>query len=85
MTTVIHWFRHDLRLADNAAFSQACAAATHVLPVWCHDPSLDVMTAWGFARTGPHRRRFVADTLGDLAKNLGGAGGLGKSLGGLFG
>jgi deoxyribodipyrimidine photo-lyase len=70
MTTVIHWFRHDLRLADNAAFSQACAAATHVLPVWCHDPSLDVMTAWGFARTGPHRRRFVADTLGDLAANL---------------
>lgn len=70
MTTLIHWFRHDLRLADNAAFSQACASATHVVPVWCHDPSGDAATAWGFVRTGPHRRRFLADTLGDLASHL---------------
>lgn len=70
MTTLIHWFRHDLRLADNAAFSQACASATHVVPVWCHDPSGDAATAWGFVRTGPHRRRLLADTLGDLASHL---------------
>ena len=61
MKTVIHWFRHDLRLADNLAFARACATADRVLPVWCHDPSLDVMTAWGVARTGPHRRRFRAE------------------------
>lgn len=70
MSTVIHWFRHDLRLADNAAFSRACATGTRVLPVRCHDPSLDAPTAWGFDRTGPHRRRFLADTLADLATQL---------------
>lgn len=36
----IHWFRHDLRLADNAAL---CAAARHgtVLPIYIVDPDND--------------------------------------------
>jgi deoxyribodipyrimidine photo-lyase len=37
VSPVIHWFRNDLRLADNCAFAQACAAGGPVLPVYVHD------------------------------------------------
>lgn len=70
MTTLIYWFRNDLRLADNPAFSQACQSATLLLPVYCHDPKADETTPWGFARTGPHRRQFLVDSLADLSAQL---------------
>ena len=68
MNTIIYWFRNDLRLADNAALTRACAAATHILPVYCHPP--DAVTPWGFARAGAHRRHFLASALADLASQL---------------
>lgn len=70
MTTVIYWFRNDLRLLDNPALTQACNAATQLLPVYVHDPECDAITRWGFVRTGPHRRRFLAAGLADLAGQL---------------
>ncbi|GAA4020056.1 DASH family cryptochrome [Actimicrobium antarcticum] len=70
MSTVIYWFRNDLRLLDNPAFTQACQAGTRLLPVYCHDPAGDTVTPWGFARTGAHRRHFLAATLADLAAQL---------------
>lgn len=70
MTTVVYWFRNDLRLADNPALSRACSAATHVLPVYCHDPAGDATTPWGFRRVGAHRRAFLADTLAGLDRQL---------------
>ncbi len=36
MTTVIHWFRQDLRLADNPALAAACAQGA-VIPVYIFD------------------------------------------------
>ncbi|WP_199098048.1 deoxyribodipyrimidine photo-lyase [Dyella sp. ASV21] len=38
MSTAIVWFRRDLRLADNAALSAACAAHEHILPLYIHAP-----------------------------------------------
>ena len=70
MTPVIYWFRNDLRLPDNAAFTAACRAGAPLLPVYCHDPKGDALTAWGCVRVGPHRRHFLAATLGDLAGQL---------------
>jgi deoxyribodipyrimidine photo-lyase len=35
-----------------------------------HDPECDALTRWGFARTGPHRRHFLAAGLADLAGQL---------------
>ena len=72
MTTVIYWFRNDLRLLDNPALTRACNAAMQLLPVYVHDPESDgaAMTRWGFARTGPHRRHFLAAALADLAAQL---------------
>ncbi len=70
MKTVIYWFRNDLRLLDSPALTQACNDATQVLPVYVHDPDYDVTTRWGFARTGQHRRNFLAAGLADLAGQL---------------
>ena len=75
MTTVIYWFRNDLRLLDNPALTQACNTATQLLPVYVHDPDGDATTRWGFARTGPHRRHFLAAGLADLATQLAARGG----------
>ncbi|MDF4025816.1 deoxyribodipyrimidine photo-lyase [Luteibacter sp. PPL201] len=37
-TTAIHWFRRDLRLADNPALAAAAAAHAHVVPLYIHAP-----------------------------------------------
>lgn len=65
-TTVIHWFRNDLRLGDNPALVEACTSAGRLLPVYCHDPAAAAPTRWGFVRRGPHRRAFLEAALGDL-------------------
>jgi deoxyribodipyrimidine photo-lyase len=70
MTCVIYWFRNDLRLQDNPALVLACKTATHLLPVFFHDPQFDADTPWGFIRVGAHRRQFLKDTLADLSQQL---------------
>ena len=70
MSTCIYWFRSDLRLHDHAPMAQALAKATLLLPVYCHAPDDTAPGPWGFARTGPHRQRFIADTLADLRAAL---------------
>lgn len=72
MSTVIYWFRNDLRLADNPALRHACQTASRLVPVYCHAP--DQTTEWGFERVGPHRRQFLAGGLADLAAQLGARG-----------
>ena len=37
-TTVLIWFRHDLRLADHPALAAALATGGRVLPVFVWDP-----------------------------------------------
>jgi deoxyribodipyrimidine photo-lyase len=70
MTVAIYWFRNDLRLLDNPAFTLACASASALLPVFIHDPAASEETRWGFARTGLHRQQWLADTLADLHLQL---------------
>jgi deoxyribodipyrimidine photo-lyase len=73
MATVIYWFRNDLRIDDNPAFTQAHQCAQQVLPVFCHT-ALNTQglatTRWGFERVGAHRQRFLNDSLHDLAASL---------------
>ena len=60
MSTVLFWFRNDLRLHDQPALHAALTSgATHLLPVVCL-PAPDERTPWGFARVGSHRRAFTA-------------------------
>ena len=66
MSTVLLWFRNDLRLHDQPAQHVALTSgATHLLPVVCL-PAPDERTPWGFARVGAHRRAFTAAALRGL-------------------
>jgi deoxyribodipyrimidine photo-lyase len=69
MSTLIYWFRNDLRLADNLAFAQACLKADSLLPVFIHD-SKEQETVYGFERQGLHRKAFLRASLDDLKAQL---------------
>ncbi|WP_329741497.1 deoxyribodipyrimidine photo-lyase [Dyella sp. A6] len=49
MSTAIVLFRRDLRLADHAALTAACAAHAHVMPLYVHAPDEDAPWAAGGA------------------------------------
>lgn len=66
LNTIIYWFRNDLRLRDNPAFSKACARADHIIPVYVHDETLSLVTSWGIARTSLHREHFLRTALSGL-------------------
>lgn len=71
MSTVLFWFRSDLRLHDQPALRAACeSGATHLVPVYCH-PDYEEQTPWGFARVGVHRRAVLTAVLRDLSRQLG--------------
>jgi deoxyribodipyrimidine photo-lyase len=70
MSTVIYWFRGDLRLEDNSAFKEACLAATHLLPIYIHSDDSDDLTGWGFPRFANHSRKFLQQSLNDLRHQL---------------
>ena len=65
--TVVHWFRRDLRVADNTALSRAGRDAERVVPVfvlddhYAEDPEENV---------GPARFRFLRESLEELAASL---------------
>ncbi len=67
---VIHWFRRDLRIADNTALVQAAGSGCPVIPVY-------FLSGWrdSHAWTGPKRQHFLCGGLASLAGNL-------ESLGG---
>jgi deoxyribodipyrimidine photo-lyase len=68
MNTLIYWFRQDLRLADNPAFTHACEIADTLLPVYC--TPVATSTPWGFERIGAHRQYFEQSAVSALAEQL---------------
>jgi len=65
MLPVIHWFRRDLRVADNTALHQAARQSAPVIPVY-------VLSRWKKSHhwTGPNRQHFLCGCLASLARNL---------------
>ena len=64
--TAVMWFRRDLRLEDNPALLEACAAGEDgVLLLFVVDPRL-----WEPA--GPARRAYLAASLAALDESVGG-------------
>ena len=63
--SVIHWFRRDLRIADNTALCRAAKPGISVVPVY-------ILSDWRGAHhwTGPNRQHFLCSSLESLAKNL---------------
>ena len=70
MKAAIYWFRNDLRVNDNPAFTQACEKYDKVFAVYVNDPKQNEQTHWGFERIGVHRKAFLAGRLNDLALQL---------------
>lgn len=62
MSTLIYWFRNDLRLLDSPALNKACLEATALIPVYVL-ASDDATTRWGFERASTHRKRYLTETL----------------------
>ena len=71
---VIYWFRHDLRLHDNPALTQAILWAerhhTWLLPVYVHDTALRLDSPWGFVRTSDHRLAWTQMAVQDVAEQI---------------
>lgn len=70
--TILYWFRRDRRLSDNPALCHAIDLATRrqqaLLPVTLKTD--DEITDWGFARLGPHRQAYEAQSLTGLCQAL---------------
>jgi deoxyribodipyrimidine photo-lyase len=73
--TAIVWFRDDLRVHDNETLARAASAA-ELLPVYCFDPRNFGEREYGgpesfpFEKTGPHRTRFLVESVADLRARL---------------
>lgn len=70
MPPVIHWFRRDLRVADNTSLAAAARDGDRVVPVFVLDDRYG-----DDPDVGPSRFRFLRETLEDLAGSLASAGG----------
>jgi deoxyribodipyrimidine photo-lyase len=70
--TVLHWFRRDLRVADNTALSRAARDAERVVPVFVLD---DHYAEDPDEHVGPARFRFLRECLEELEAALPRAGG----------
>ena len=70
--TALVWLRNDLRLHDHLAFAAAAARCyTQVVPLFCFSSKqFDVLTPFGFPKTGPFRTRFLLQALSDLKMRL---------------
>ncbi|MEP6993646.1 MAG: deoxyribodipyrimidine photo-lyase [Acidobacteriota bacterium] len=63
--TLIHWFRRDLRVADNTSLVRAARDADRVVPVFILDDHYAAD-----ASVGPARFRFLRESLEDLERSL---------------
>ncbi|MCO5724837.1 DASH family cryptochrome [Robiginitalea marina] len=69
MKTALHWFRNDLRCADNTSLTHACKAE-RVLALYCFDPRFFEKDPYGFPRTGKFRAAFLRETVEALSREL---------------
>lgn len=68
---VIVWFRKDLRLHDNEALADALRTSEEVIPVYVFDERVfKGQTKYGFSKTGPHRAKFIIESITDLRNSL---------------
>jgi deoxyribodipyrimidine photo-lyase len=73
--TAIHWFRTDLRLHDNPALA-AAADADELLPAYVFEDGRFGVADYGgpasfaYRKCGPHRARFLRESVADLRGSL---------------
>lgn len=70
MSTVLIWYRNDLRLEDHEPMYQALSQKARVIPVYCFDNRQFSTTSYGFPKTGSFRAQFLIESVTDLRQNL---------------
>lgn len=63
-TPILLWFRRDLRLADHAALTDACATGRPVIPVFIHDDQVEDLGAAPKMRLGLAVAHFAQSLAG---------------------
>lgn len=74
MSRAIYWFRNDLRIEDNEALLIAATNSREVIPVYVLDSNWLEGKQLGIKRMGPHRLKFLLESLADLKSQLQGVG-----------
>ena len=74
MSRAIYWFRNDLRIEDNEALLMAATNSREVIPVYVLDRNWLEGKQLGIKRMGPHRLKFLLESLADLKSQLQGVG-----------
>lgn len=64
------WFKTDLRLTDNETLIRAIESSEEIVPVFCLDERLVNGWHFGFKRIGPHRLKFLLESIADLDELL---------------
>lgn len=65
------WLRNDLRLDDHEALGRALSEGSkRAVLLYCFDPRHFSKTRYGFAKTGPHRARFLIECVEDLRQRV---------------
>ncbi|XP_038246376.1 cryptochrome DASH-like isoform X2 [Dermochelys coriacea] len=69
--TAICLLRHDLRYHDSEVLHWAQNNADYIIPLYCFDPRQYLRTYYyGFPKTGPHRLKFLLESVKDLRQTL---------------
>ncbi|WP_422103903.1 DASH family cryptochrome [Winogradskyella sp.] len=68
--TNLVWFRNDLRTIDNAVLAEACKNGKRVIGLYCFDPRLFELNAYGFKKTEKFRAKFLIESIKDLKLQL---------------
>lgn len=69
MSVGVVWYKvTDLRLHDHEPLLRAHSECDKVAHVFCFDPRWFGDTDFGFPKTGPHRARFMRESVEDLRK-----------------
>ncbi len=66
----VHWFRHDLRVADNGALFELASRCDALICIFVVDPRWFRPSHFQSAHIGKHRWRFLLESLQDLDQQL---------------
>lgn len=67
---ILLWYRGDLRLHDHEAFNAILDQGSHPFPCYIFDSRQWGETPLGFPKIGPHRAKFLLETVADLRRSL---------------
>jgi deoxyribodipyrimidine photo-lyase len=71
---ILIWYRQDLRILDHEPLFTAIEQQAIAIPFYCFDPRHYGETAFGFAKTGKFRAKFLLESVEELRRSFQGLG-----------